>query len=188
MVEEITSLYYPNPPLSDGIVVLRRWTRTDIGCVEEASRDPAITTIGATVPASFNEAEGIAWIERQWGRADNGEGLSLAIADATSGEALGAVVLMIRPERGNVGVGYWIIERARGRRLASRAVTLLARWALSEAGVARVEALVAPDNRASQRVLEGAGFQREGHLRSFLVFDGQRVDAYIYSLLTSDLR
>jgi [ribosomal protein S5]-alanine N-acetyltransferase len=114
--------------------------------------------------------------------------LSLAIADTASGEALGAVVLMIRPERGNVGVGYWIIERARGRRLASRAVALLAGWALSEAGVARVEALVAPDNPASQRVLKGAGFHREGHLRSYLVFDGERVDAYIYSILPSDLR
>jgi RimJ/RimL family protein N-acetyltransferase len=35
--------------------------------------------------------------------------------------------------------------------------------------------------------LEKAGFQREGHLRSYLVFEGQRADALIYSLLPSDL-
>ena len=40
---------------------------------------------------------------------------------------------------------------------------------------------------ASQRVLEKAGFQREGYLRSYLVFDQQRTDALIYSLLPSDL-
>jgi len=40
---------------------------------------------------------------------------------------------------------------------------------------------------ASQRVLESAGFQREGHLRSFLVFDDCRADAIVYSLLPSDL-
>jgi hypothetical protein len=88
-------LSYPEPPLSDGPVVLRRWTEGDLGCVEEASRDPDIPE-GTTVPATFTPAEGHAWIERQWGRVDKGEGLSLAIAVAASGEALGAVVLMLR--------------------------------------------------------------------------------------------
>jgi RimJ/RimL family protein N-acetyltransferase len=179
-------LSYPDPPLTDGVVALRRWAKTDIGCVEEASRDPNIPE-GTTVPATFTEAEGLAWIERQWGRADNGEGLSLAITDAGSGEALGAVVLLFRRQPGTVEIGYWLIERARGRRLASRAVGLLARWALVDAGLARVEALVVPENAASQRVLERVGFQREGQLRSYLVFDGRRADAFIYSLLPSDL-
>jgi [ribosomal protein S5]-alanine N-acetyltransferase len=179
-------LSYPEPPLTDGVVVLRRWADSDLGCVEEASRDPRIPQ-GTTVPATFTAAEGLAWIERQWGRADNGEGLSLAIADAGSGEALGAVVLLFRRQPGTVEIGYWLIERARGRRLASRAVVLLARWALTDAGLARVEALVEPDNTASQRVLESAGFRREGLLRSYLVFEERRADALIYSLLPSDL-
>ena len=47
--------------------------------------------------------------------------------------------------------------------------------------------MVAPDNIASQRVLEKAGFVREGHLRSYLVFERQRADALMYSLLPGDL-
>jgi [ribosomal protein S5]-alanine N-acetyltransferase len=186
MSDQSVSLSYPDPPLTDRVVVLRRWAATDIGCVEEASRDPRIPE-GTTVPASFTEAEGLAWIERQWARAENGEGVSLAIADAGSDEALGIVVLLLRPQPGSAAIGYWVIKRARGRRLASRAVALLARWALTDAGLARVEALVEPDNTASQRVLEGVGFHREGHLRSYLVFDERRADAFIYSLLPSDL-
>lgn len=186
MPDQIVSLTYPDPPLTDGVIVLRRWAETDIACVEEASRDPRIPE-GTTVPASFTEAEGLAWIERQWGRAENAEGLSLAIADAASDEALGAVVLMFRAQPGNVAIGYWLIGRARGRRLASRAVVLVAPWALTNAGLARVEALVEPDNTPSQRVLEGAGFHREGRLRSYLVFDRRRADAFIYSLVPSDL-
>ena len=178
MSDQMVSLSYPDPPLTDGAVLLRRWTETDLRCVEEASRDSHIPE-GTTVPASFTEGEGLAWIERQWGRAENGEGLSLAIADASSDEAFGAVVLMFRPQPGSVGIGYRVIKRARGRRLASRAVALLARWALTDAGLARVEALVEPDNIASQRVLESVGFQREGHLRSHLVLDGRRADAVI---------
>jgi RimJ/RimL family protein N-acetyltransferase len=58
---------------------------------------------------------------------------------------------------------------------------------LDRRGLERVEALVEPDNVASQRVLEQVGFRHEGHLRSYLVFDARRTDALIYSLLPSDL-
>jgi len=178
-------LRYPDPPLTDGTVILRRWTERDLGCVEAASREGRIPE-GTTVPANFTPAEGLLWVERQWARADNGTGLSQAIADAGSHEALGAVVLMSR-QPGTAEIGYWLIESARGRGLGSRAVALVARWAVTEARLARVEALVEPGNTASRRVLERAGFRREGHLRSYLVFDRRRADALIYSLLPSDV-
>jgi [ribosomal protein S5]-alanine N-acetyltransferase len=177
-------LSYPDPPLTDGVVVLRRWAQDDLGCVEEATQDPDIPK-GTTVPATFTPTEGLAWIERQWLRHDEG-GLSQAITDAASNEALGAGVLMAR-QHGTVEIGYWLIPRARGRGFGSRAVGLLARWAVTETPLARVEALVVPDNIASRRVLEKAGFRREGQLRSYLVFERQRADALIYSLLPSDL-
>ena len=167
-------LAYPDPSLTDGVVVLRRWARDDLGCVEEATQDPDIPK-GTTVPATFTPAEGLAWIERQWSRHDDGTGLSQAIADAASNEALGAGVLMAR-QPGTVEIGYWLIPRARGRGFGSRAVGLLARWAVTEAPLARVEALVVPDNIASQRVLEKAGFRREGHLRSYLVYERERAE------------
>ncbi len=183
MPDEPPLFVYPDPPLSDGVVVLRRWAQDDVGCVEEAPEDPDIPQ-GTTVPATFTRAEGLAWIERQWSRADNGTGLSQAIADAGSDEALGAAVLMARRPR-TVEIGYWVIPRARGHGLGSRAVGLLARWAVTEAPFARVEALVTPENIVSQRVLEKAGFRREGLLRSYLVVAGQRADALIYSLLSN---
>jgi ribosomal-protein-alanine N-acetyltransferase len=63
----------------------------------------------------------------------------------------------------------------------------LVRWALLDAGLARVQAHVELHNIASQRVLESTGFKREGHLRSYLVLDTRRADALIYSLLPTDL-
>jgi RimJ/RimL family protein N-acetyltransferase len=185
MPDRPSLLLYPDPPLSDGTVILRRWAESDLGCVEEASREGRIPE-GTTVPANFTPAEGLLWIERQWARADNGTGLSQAIADVGSDEALGAVVLMSR-QPGTAEIGYWLIESARGRGRGSRAVALVARWAVTEARLARVEALVEPGNTASRRLLEKVGFRREGHLRSYLVFDRRRADALIYSLLPSDV-
>jgi len=176
----------PDPALTDDAVLLRPWAAADLRCVEQASRDPAIPE-ATTVPARYDATEGCAWIERQWDRGERGEGLSLAIADTGSGEAVGAAVLMLRPQPGSAGIGYWLVEAARGRGLASRAVSLLAEWAIRNAAIARVEALVEPSNLASQRVVERAGFRREGRLRSYLVLGGRRADALVYSLLPGDL-
>ena len=186
MPDQPRTLPDPNPPLTDGTVILRRYEKSDIRCVEEGSHDPDIPT-GTTVPATFTVDEGLAWIERQWGRHEEGEGLSLAIADADTNEALGNINLLFRRQPGSVEIGYWLIERVRGSGLGSRAVALLAHWAVVDCGLARVEALVLPDNVASQRVLEKAGFRREGLLRSYLVLDTRRADAFVYSLLPSDL-
>jgi RimJ/RimL family protein N-acetyltransferase len=64
---------------------------------------------------------------------------------------------------------------------------LLTRWALADVGLARMEAFVEPSNAASMRVLDSAGFQREGYLRSYLAVGDARADAHIYSLLATDL-
>ncbi len=178
-------LEYPDPPQTDGVVVLRRWSVFDLRCVEEASSDPRIPE-GTSVPPRYDEREGLAWIHRQWGRAASGEGRSLAIAEAASNEALGAVVLMPRPRPGSAGIGYWVVPRARQRGLASRAVPLLARWALTDGHLSRIEALVEPKNHPSRRVVEKAGFVHEARLRSYLVIGGRPVDVDAYSLLPGD--
>jgi RimJ/RimL family protein N-acetyltransferase len=66
------------------------------------------------------------------------------------------------------------------------AVRLLTRWVIEEQGFARVEIRVATANVASQRVAEGAGYTREGILRSAgFVHDG-RVDLIVYSFIAGD--
>ncbi len=171
--------------LGDDVVRLRRWSHADIGCIEEASRDPVIPT-STTVPKRFSDVEGRAFVERQWGRATSGEGISLAVVDPRSGAAVGLVCLMHRQQPGVVGVGYWIVARHRGRGLARSSVILVSRWALDLDAVDRIEALVDPTNAASTSVLEAAGFQREATLRRYFGADGERSDALLYALVPTD--
>ena len=112
-----------------------------------------------------------------------GEGLSFAIADVAEAVARGYAGLLLRETPGTAGIGYWLVPDARGGGRATRAVGLLARWALAEAGVVRVEAHVEAGNHASQRVLERAGFRREALLRSYLAFPTRRADALVYALV-----
>lgn len=155
------TLAYPTPPLTDGGVALRRWEYGDLACIEAASRDRRIPA-GTTVPAEYTEEGGREFIERQWGRFDHGEGLSLAIADGSTGEAVGLIVLLHREDPRTVGVGYWVIPEARSRGVASRAVRLLVDWALLLRDVDQVEAIVEPGNEPSVRALRSAGFAHSG--------------------------
>jgi RimJ/RimL family protein N-acetyltransferase len=112
-----------------------------------------------------------------------------AIADAATSAGLGVVDLHldVRGEAGLASVGYWLLARERGRGSASRALRLLARWALTELGVERLYHTTAPGNVASQRVAERAGFTREGLLRAHLRTPKGRRDSVIFSLLPGDL-
>lgn len=179
-------LPYPDPELTDGVVRLRAWQVTDRPAVEHAWTDPAIRRM-PPVPPGFDAGEAAAFIERQWARQTTGEGVSLAIADAATDRALGLISLRFRAQPGVVGTGYWLAPSARGRGCARRAVGLASRWALTHAGFARIEAWVEPGNHASQSVLTHAGFTREGTLRSFLIFEDDRVDAVVFSRIQADL-
>jgi RimJ/RimL family protein N-acetyltransferase len=79
-------------------------------------------------------------------------------------------------------VGYLVGARVRGRGVASRALQLLSDWALGEeGGMARVQLVTRPDNVASQRTAERAGFRREGLLRSYMLIKGERHDAIMFA-------
>lgn len=179
-------LAYPDPPLADDSVLLRRWEITDLPAIEEASRDQRIPEM-TSVPPRFTETEGIAFVDRQWSRIESGEGISLAIAEIGSNRAVGSIVVIVRPpnglQRGTGEVGYWLVESVRGRRYAARALAMFVPWMFEHSDLVRLEALVEPHNVASQRALEAAEFQLEGRLRSYLSFPDRHADALIYARL-----
>jgi [ribosomal protein S5]-alanine N-acetyltransferase len=127
----------------------------------DAATDPSIPG-GTTVPTLYTPQAARAFIRRQWQRAENDEGVSMAIAATESDDALGLLWLGIRPQAGVLGLGYWVVPAARRRGLGSHAIRLAVDRALREAGIARVEAWVEPENVASQALLTAAGVRREG--------------------------
>src|SRR6266568_2231643 len=80
------------------------------------------------------------------------------------------------------GVGYWLLPRARGKGLVTRALLLVSRWAFNELGVQRISLLTDPRNASSLRAAERAGFHREGVLRSWADVNCERVDHVSFSL------
>ncbi len=83
-------------------------------------------------------------------------------------------------------VGYSMDEEFIGRGIASEAVRLITTFGFEQLRLHRVEAYVAPDNVGSLRVLEKAGFEKEGLLKQFLFINGEWKDHYYYALLEQD--
>lgn len=173
------------PELIAEPTLVRPWRLDDLGCVEQATADDQIPR-GTTVPARFTADAGRDWIQRQWACYENGRGWSSAIVDSAAGQAVGCVVLLLRPATGVVGVGYWVVPAARGRGHASRAVGLMRDWALGPGGFDRVEAWVEPGNDPSVALLNGSGFHFEGRLRSYLSIGSGRSDALVFSSISAD--
>ena len=175
-------LQYPDPPLSDGRIGLRKWREADVDCIRLAATDPDIPK-GTTVPATFSRAEGLAFIRRQWSRVEHAEGVSQAIVNVDSEGALGLMWVALRPQPHVGELGYWVVPTERGHGAATAAVRLVVPWALEALNLRRLEAWVEPENLASQCVLRGSGFQEEGRLRNFLTIDGMPSDALVFAVI-----
>ena len=85
-------------------------------------------------------------------------------------------------------IGYWTGERHAGRGYMQDAVRSLVTHAFAAMRLHRIEAACIPGNVPSIRVLEKAGFEREGLLRSYLRIDGVWQDHYLYARIAGEAR
>jgi ribosomal-protein-alanine N-acetyltransferase len=101
------------------------------------------------------------------------------------GEAAGAIGLEPGYDIERIGaeLGYWLGRRWWGHGIASDAVVAVTAYAFDTLGLERVFALPFTHNTASLRVLEKAGYEREGLLRRSALKGGQVVDQYLYAAL-----
>jgi RimJ/RimL family protein N-acetyltransferase len=78
-------------------------------------------------------------------------------------------------------IGYWVGEPYWGRGIATVAVRAVTPYAMATYALCRIEAAVLAWNPASTRVLEKAGYEREGLLRRSVYKDGQVIDSLLYA-------
>jgi ribosomal-protein-alanine N-acetyltransferase len=138
-----------------------------------------------------DEFERSAWRQRLGRyRTDFAQGSAVAffIFETGAGRLVGGITLAnIRHGVAQSGqIGYWIGERFAGQGYMLEALGLVSRFAFDTMRLHRIEAACIPDNKRSIRVLEKAGFQREGLLRSYLRINGIWQDHYLYALIADD--
>lgn len=175
--------------LSDGVVTVRPAGPADAEGRLAERADPesrrwlsGAGSAGATIASVQERLAEVPW---RW---LSGQSAAFAVVDGASGAYAGSVeVYLDRPDWGIATIGYGTSPAFRRRGLMRRALPLVARWALQEADLARLEVGVAVGNAASRRTAEAAGFRREGTLRRMQPLASGRTDLALYSLVPGDL-
>lgn len=179
-------LAWPLEPLSDGEVALDPMTEEDVPRILAGAGDPA-TQRWLALPSPYTEAMARQFLADVGDAASAGTMLNFAVRRAGQAPLCGSMGVRFEGRRDEGEIGYWISPDARGEGLASAGIRVLARWAIPEFGLRRVEMLVQPRNRASCRACERAGATFEGVRRRGLDLDDRDVaDVAVYSLIADD--
>ncbi|WP_199549332.1 GNAT family N-acetyltransferase [Streptomyces sp. N35] len=171
--------------LTTGRLTIRPLGPQDIDAVYAACQDPEVGRWTTTpTPYRREDAESFAgtiapeaWV--------SGKEYCFAVLDK-QGRLVAVTGLMERV--GNAReIGFWAVKEHRGQGYMTEAVRAVTRWGFEELGADRIEWKAEVGNHASRAVAEKAGFRLEGTLRSGLLNKGTRRDAWVASLLPSDI-
>jgi RimJ/RimL family protein N-acetyltransferase len=169
-----------------GWLTLRPFAAADTGWVHDVSQDPEVQHY-VQVPSPYLMKHAAFFVQQVamagW---DSGQRAEFVAEDAATGARLGRVGLGLS-KPGTAEIGYWTDPSARQRGVATTAVLAACHWAFTTLGIELIEWRCEVGNTASRRVAEKAGFLIEATLRKRLIHRGTRVDAWVGSLLNTEL-
>lgn len=100
------------------------------------------------------------------------------------GEVVGGIGFKINQFRKYIGeIGYYIDEKYWSKGIATKAVKLIEKEGFKKIGLSRIEIIMRPENKASEKVAIKNGYQKEGLLRKYILDhkSGQMKDAWLYA-------
>jgi RimJ/RimL family protein N-acetyltransferase len=141
-------------------LILRPPEERDVAAIARAiEEDPDIAWFIPLMPTPYTEADARAWLAGIPERLATISETPFAITERGADELIGSISVRLHAQG---SIGYWLRESSRGQGLMTEAVIAVVRWAAVEHGLHDLHLTTHPDNLASQRVAEQAGFVRGG--------------------------
>ena len=169
------------------ICKIRKWELSDAADLAAALSNKKVQdNLRDGLPYPYTEQDGADYISAMLS-ADEKETFAFAIT--VNGRVVGSIGVF---RQGNIHrrtaeLGYYIAEEYWGKGLMTEAVRQTCEFVFDTSDMIRIYAEPFAYNKASCRVLEKAGFQYEGTLRSNAVKNGKIVDMKMYSLLKEEI-
>ncbi len=117
----------------------------------------------------------------------NNTGINWGITIKGSSKIIGIIGhYSIIPENHRAEIGYMSLPESNGKGYMSEAVKAVVAYGFEQMNLHSIEAIIDPENIASERVLQKNGFVKEAHIRENLLWEGSYLDTVIYSLLKKD--
>lgn len=168
------------------ICKIRKWDLADAADLASAISNKKVQdNLRDGLPYPYTEKDGTDYISDVLS-ADENETFAFAIT--VDGRVIGSIGVF---RQGNIHrrtaeLGYYIAEEYWGKGIMTEAVKQICAYVFDKSDIIRIYADPFAYNTASCRVLEKAGFQYEGTLRSNAVKNGKVIDMKMYSLLKEE--
>lgn len=160
---------------------IRKWELSDAGDLAASLSNRKVQdNLRDGLPYPYTEQDGKDFISAMLS-ADENETFAFAIT--VDNIAVGSISVF---RQGNIHrrtaeLGYYIAEGYWGKGIMTEAVRQICEYVFSKSDIIRIYAEPFAYNTASCRVLEKAGFQYEGTLRSNAIKNGKVIDMKMYS-------
>ncbi len=174
----------PSETMETQRLILRRPRPEDAPLIfERYHRDTEASRYLRWRPASAIDQTN-AFLQRCQATWESGETFPLVITLKGDNRPIGMIEL--RPKGHSVEIAYVLARAYWNRGYVTEAVCTVVDWVLNQPSVYRVWAVCDVENAASARVLEKAGFQREGILRRWSVHpnvSSEPRDCFCYAII-----
>jgi RimJ/RimL family protein N-acetyltransferase len=167
-------------------LILRPLCEADIPEVVRLLTHPAIAKTTLNIPYPYDEEKARNWLSFQRQRWESGAEHTFAIVHKEDAQLLGAISIRPNTRHEKAEIGYWIGKPYWGLGYATEAARAIIRYAFETLGMNRVYALHFSENPASGQVMQKAGMQFEGVLRSDVRKGESFRDHVIYSILRKE--
>lgn len=179
----------PDIQIKDGLLLLRLPTLNDIHNLTKAVQ-ASLTDLDPWMDwasPAYNETSAQSWIEHAQLAWAHSTAYHFSIIHSNSQEYIGNCGIDdINEKTRCCNLWYWIRSSHKGQGFGSQVSRLVADFAIQNAGLIRVEILIAAENLASQRVAQKAGAHYEKSIQNGIVLGMDIYDAVIYSFSPAD--
>lgn len=176
--------FTPFPNLETERLYLRRVTKEDVNEIF-ALRSNKETMKYIPRPLVKNEEDALAHIEMIDEKIESNEGINWAITLKNDPKLIGLVGhYRIKPEHFRAEIGYMLLPEYHGKGFAVEAIKVLVKYGFEIMKLHSIEAVIDPENLASEKVLQKSGFVKEAHFKENEYYEGRFLDSVIYSILS----
>ena len=175
--------FTPFPVIETERLLLRRITNDDANEVFELRSNPETMKYIPRPLVKNNEdaLEHIAMIEE---KIITNVGINWGITLKGNPKLLGIIgFYRMQPENYRAEIGYILSPDFHGKGIIPEAVNKLIRYGFDDLKLHSIEAVIDPENFASETVLLKCGFVKEAHFKESELYEGKFLDKVIYSLL-----
>ena len=169
-------------------LILRRLTENDADEVLAMRGNPE-TMKYIPRPLARTREDALAHIAAIEEKIESNTGINWGITIKGNDSIIGIIGhYRIQPENYRAEIGYMSLPEYNGKGYITEAIKAVVAYGFDQMHLHSIEAVIDPDNIASERVLQKNGFVKEAHILENEYWDGKFWDTVIYSLLKRNFK